>query len=86
MTDQQRIARIEFVKKLLVANEFREIKELGRKIFSDLTYMKDIGFENYLVSFNDNFIMFGHNDKYENLSHDQSLKPLRDFVKLSNQE
>ena len=86
MTDKQRKARIEFVKKLLELNEFYKIEKLGRKKFASPTYMKDIGFSNYLVSFEDNFLNFGFDNKYDYLPHDKPLKPLREFIKLSNKQ
>lgn len=77
MTEQQRKNRIEFVKKLITLNDFYQTESIGRKVFSDLTYMKDIGFSNFLVSFKETGIVFGCNNKYETMLYDQPLTPLR---------
>lgn len=74
MTEQQRINRIEFVKKLLVANGFSQTlswksykKGLDTTIV-DKTHCTLINSITHIVIY-----------------HDKPLKPLRDFIKLSNQ-
>lgn len=84
MTEQQRTARIEFAKKLLVANGF---VESNRKI----SYWKWDGtsMDSYTVKvlkYNIWFSLDYVDSAKTVIPHDYPLKPLRDFIKLSNQK
>ena len=82
MTEQQRTARIEFVKKLLVANGFEEITNYPMIRHSKKSV--SIGQMRTIIT-----IGFTQIEAYrllEIIPHDQPLKPLRDFIKLSNQK
>lgn len=96
MTDQQRKARIEFVKKLLVANGFKESDAFN---LSQIVFSKKVGFNYFSVNVEYNSV-FLHSSLTlemfrcepiksttgEILEHTKPLKPLRDFIKLSNQK
>ena len=89
MTDQQRTARIEFVKNLLAANGFVEHSGFSLAV---ITYYKggQLG-TNYCVKIWKEEIEFytrvlGYPISPQYTPHDQPLTPLRDFIKLSNQK
>ena len=81
MTEQQRTAHIEFVKKLLVANGFTEA---GKTKFYKFLVLENVDFEVKVLKRLTTYEIYP-GQKMTN-PHDQPLKPLRDFIKLSNQK
>lgn len=82
MTDQQQTARIKFVKKLLVANGFLKCTTFNNW---QLIFGKTVDFNHHTVEIVNDSICFARNKDFVfQLPHDKSLKPLRDFIKLSN--
>ena len=83
MTDQQRAASIEFVKKLLVANGFKCIKDASCTL-SMLKYSK----HGFVCIIGPWITIFCEDTWWSKIIilDNQPLKPLRDFIKLSNQK
>lgn len=83
MTEQQRTKRIEFVKNLLEINGF--VKHESFNISSLLVLIKSVGNLQYQVDITHVAVEFRVFPQKRNIiEHDQPLKPLRDFIKLSN--
>ena len=88
MTEQQRTARIEFAKKLLVANGFVEHTGFSLAV---ITYYKgeQLGIGCCVKIWKEEIEFYsrvlGYSVSPQSIPHDQSLKPLREFIKLSNQ-
>ena len=81
MTENQRTARIEFVKKLLVANGFVHNFKL-----SGINGMPFYGKGNSWVMINYNWINLRNIEVFKVHTLNHCIKPLRDFIKLSNQK
>lgn len=89
MTEQQRTARIEFVKKLLVANGFEDWhhgffckNSPYGNTYNQVEVLEDyVCFELLIYSTHINLRSFNECCIY----HNQPLTPLRNFIKLSNQ-
>lgn len=84
MTETQRIARVEFVKKLLVANGFSKSGKTRYYKFdtTDVSEYYTVKILKHKIYFDNGYIT----DIPIVITHEQFLKPLRDFIKLSNQK